>query len=122
MELLKKSETSRHKKSEGSAKCEWTREAELAFRKLKRTFTEAPILQHFDPAKPIMLQTDTSGFAIAGILTSTMFSGFSDQSISTPGSAPQPNRITTLMIGSYWPSWKYYNSGGITSRVQTKRS
>jgi len=40
----------------------------LAFRKLKRTFTEAPILQHFDPAKPIILQTDTSGFAIAGIL------------------------------------------------------
>jgi hypothetical protein len=67
-ELLKKSETSRGKKSEGSAKWEWTREAELAFRKLKRTFTEAPILQHFDPAKPIILQTDASGFAIAGIL------------------------------------------------------
>jgi len=67
-ELLKNSETSRGKKSEGSAKWEWTREAELAFRKLKRTFTEAPILQHFDPAKPIILQTDASGFAIAGIL------------------------------------------------------
>jgi hypothetical protein len=40
----------------------------LAFRKLKRTFTEALILQHFDPAKPIILQTDASGFAIAGIL------------------------------------------------------
>jgi hypothetical protein len=68
MELLKKSETFRGKKSGGSAKREWTREAELAFRKLKRTFTEAPILQHFDPAKPIILQTDPSGFAIAGIL------------------------------------------------------
>jgi len=31
-ELLKKSETSRGKKSEGSAKWEWTQEAELAFR------------------------------------------------------------------------------------------
>jgi hypothetical protein len=40
----------------------------VAFRKLKRTFTEAPILQHFDPVKPIILQTDASGFAIAGIL------------------------------------------------------
>jgi hypothetical protein len=40
----------------------------LAFRKLKRTFTEAPILQHFDPAKPIILQMDASGFAIADIL------------------------------------------------------
>jgi len=67
-ELLKKSETSRGKKSEGSAQWEWTLEAELAFRNLKWTFTEAPILQHFDPAKPIILQTDASGFAIAGIL------------------------------------------------------
>jgi len=68
MELLKKSEKSRGKKLESSAKWEWTQEAELAFRKLNRTFTEAPILQHFDPAKPIIPQTDVSGFAIAGIL------------------------------------------------------
>jgi len=67
-ELLKKSETFRGKKSGGSAKWEWTREAELAFRKLTRTFTEALILQHFDPAKPMILQTAASGFAIAGIL------------------------------------------------------
>jgi len=50
------------------AKWEWTWQAEVAFRKLKRTFTNVPILQHFDPAKPIILQTDVSGFAIAGIL------------------------------------------------------
>jgi hypothetical protein len=40
----------------------------LAFRKLKKAFSDALILQHFDLAKPIILQTDTSGFAIAGIL------------------------------------------------------
>jgi len=68
MELIKKSETSRGKKSEGSAKWEWTWEAELAFWKLKRTFPKAPIPQHFGPAKPIVRQTDASGFAIAGIL------------------------------------------------------
>ena len=64
-ELLKISETSRSKKSEGSAKWEWTREAELAFQTRYRTFTDAPILQHFNPAKPIILQTYSSGFAIA---------------------------------------------------------
>jgi len=32
-----------------------------------RAFTESPILQHFDPAMPIILQTDASGFEIAGI-------------------------------------------------------
>jgi hypothetical protein len=44
----------------------YTREADAAFQKLKRAFTEAPILQHFDAEKPITLQTDASGFAIAG--------------------------------------------------------
>jgi hypothetical protein len=61
--LLKKSE-----------KWEWTREADAALQKLKRAFTEAPILQHFDADKPITLQTDASGFAIAGILN--QFKGF----------------------------------------------
>jgi hypothetical protein len=47
---------------------EWTREAEFPFPKLNRAFTEALILQYFDPAKPRILQTDASGFTIAGIL------------------------------------------------------
>jgi hypothetical protein len=67
MELIKKSETSHGKKSEGSAQWEWTWEDELAFWKLKRTFTKAPIPQHFNPATPIIHQTDASGFVIAGI-------------------------------------------------------
>jgi hypothetical protein len=67
-ELLKKLETFRGKKSGDSAKWDWTREAELSFGTLKRIFTEAPILQHFNPAKPIILQTDPSAFAISGIL------------------------------------------------------
>jgi len=67
-ELLNKTEASpRDKKGAHTVKWEWTQQAELAFRKLKRIFTEAPIFQHFDPAKLIILQTDTSGFAIVGI-------------------------------------------------------
>jgi hypothetical protein len=53
---------------------EWTREAELAFQKLKNAVTAAPILQHFDRAKPINLQTEARGFAIAGILN--QYDGF----------------------------------------------
>jgi hypothetical protein len=55
-------------------KWEWAREAELAIRKLKRAFPEALSLQHFNPVKPIILQTDASGFAIAGILN--QYDGF----------------------------------------------
>jgi hypothetical protein len=61
-------------KKEASGKWEWTQHAELALQKLKRAFTEAPILQHFDLEKPITLQTDASGFAIGGILN--QFDGF----------------------------------------------
>ena len=60
--------------TQGSREWEWTRDAALAFRKLKKAFTVAPIFQHFDPQKPIILQTDASGFAIAGILN--QYDGF----------------------------------------------
>jgi len=70
-DLLKKAERSRTPRE---LKREWTGDAELAFRKLNRAFTNAPILNHFDPAKPIILQTDASGFVIAGILN--QYNGF----------------------------------------------
>jgi len=82
-ELLRTTEIIRTLKAPGKApgkpkkplpKWEWTREAELAFWKLNKAFTGAPILQHFDPAQPIILQTDASGFAIAGILN--QYDGF----------------------------------------------
>ena len=53
---------------QSAGKFEWSRVADAAFVQLKRAFTTAPILQHFDPEKPIVLQTDASGFAIAGII------------------------------------------------------
>jgi hypothetical protein len=55
-------------------KCECTWEAELLFRKLKRAFIEALMLPHFDAAKPIILQTDASSFAIPGFLN--QYDGF----------------------------------------------
>ncbi len=44
-------------------------EMECAFRRLQQAFTTAPVLVHFDPDKLIRLETDLSGFAIAGILS-----------------------------------------------------
>ena len=46
-----------------------TDEVRKAFKRLKNAFSSAPVLQHFDPSKPIRIETDTSGFAIAGILS-----------------------------------------------------
>jgi hypothetical protein len=40
-----------------------------SFQQLREAFTRAPVLVHFDPAKPIRLETDASGYAIAGIIS-----------------------------------------------------
>ena len=64
-DLLKIAENSR---TSQEVKLEWTRDAKLAFRRFKSAFTDSPILNHFDPAKPMILQTDASCVAIAGIV------------------------------------------------------
>lgn len=46
----------------------WTEETERAFTKLKTKFTEAPILVTFDPSKRIVLETDSSDYAIGACL------------------------------------------------------
>jgi hypothetical protein len=43
--------------------------AENSFFALKQAFTTAPIRHHFDPEKPILVQTDASDFVSAGILS-----------------------------------------------------
>jgi hypothetical protein len=48
---------------------EWGEAQEQAFQELKTAFTSAPMLRHFDPGKPIHLETDASVFAIASILS-----------------------------------------------------
>jgi len=106
-ELVKQSETSCDMKSEGSAEWEWTWEAKLAFRKQK-----GPSLSHRSSS---IVMWPIQSFSksrwvdswLRAFLISTMFSGFSGQSISTPGSALQRNRIVTFLIESYWRLWKY---------------
>jgi len=116
-ELLKNSETSRGKKLDGSAKWELTREAELAFRKLKRTFTEAPILQHFDLAKPIIIQTDASGFAIADILNQyNVFEVLRPVNFYTRKCSPAEQNYDTydrelLAIVKTLKQWRHYLEG-----------
>ena len=46
-----------------------TADAKEAFENLKDAFTTAPILRHYDPELPIRMVTDSSGFAVAAILS-----------------------------------------------------
>jgi len=44
-------------------------EERASFQQLKQTFTNAPVLRHFEPEKPIIVETDASNFAIGAILS-----------------------------------------------------
>ena len=43
--------------------------AKEVFNELQKTFYSAPVLKHFNPALPIWLETDASGFALVSILS-----------------------------------------------------
>jgi hypothetical protein len=47
----------------------WDAPQHQAFVALKSMFSKAPILIHFDPSNPIVLETDASDYAIAAILS-----------------------------------------------------
>jgi hypothetical protein len=42
---------------------------QIAFDTLKKHFTEAPILRHFEPVWPVVIETDASDFAIGAVLS-----------------------------------------------------
>src|SRR5882724_8197643 len=47
----------------------WSSNAHSSFTLLKDTFSDAPILIHFNPTLPTILETDSSDYAISGILS-----------------------------------------------------
>ena len=47
----------------------WTNECQEAFNKLKVSFTEAPILTHYHPKKPLMIEIDASDLAKGAVLS-----------------------------------------------------
>jgi len=49
-------------------KVEWTDECEIAFQTLKTKLIQAPVLQIYDPSRPIVIETDASQFAIGAAL------------------------------------------------------
>jgi len=56
-------------KKEKGKEWAWNQEVEAAFKDLKHRFTTAPILAHFDPAKPVIVKTDVLDFALGAILS-----------------------------------------------------
>jgi len=56
-------------KKKEAKKWAWNEEAEAAFLDLKKQFTTAPILSHFNATRPFIIETDASDFAIGAVLS-----------------------------------------------------
>lgn len=52
-----------------------TADAKNALATLKRRFTEAPMLRHYDPALWTQLETDASGYGVSGMLSQLLGEG-----------------------------------------------
>src|ERR1700712_2354959 len=52
-----------------SEKFVWSDECQRVFQELKDRFTSAPILRHFDPVLPTIVECDASDFAIGAVLS-----------------------------------------------------
>ncbi|KAG5730926.1 hypothetical protein E4T56_gene7066 [Termitomyces sp. T112] len=48
---------------------DWDSKCQSVFLLLKKAFTSAPVLHHFDPSLPIVLKCDTSNYAITEIFS-----------------------------------------------------
>jgi hypothetical protein len=53
----------------------FTKEARKSFESLKAAFTTTPVLIHFNPAKKIRVETNTSKFAITGSISQQFNTG-----------------------------------------------
>jgi hypothetical protein len=47
----------------------WSPQEKIAFEELKKAFTEAPIIIHFNPGKLITIETDASDHSIRAVLS-----------------------------------------------------
>jgi hypothetical protein len=53
----------------------WTSTVESAFKELCSSFTSAPVLSFFDPELPVVLETDSSDYALGAIISQRDFEG-----------------------------------------------
>ena len=54
---------------------EWSKNCEEAFASLKKMLSEAPLLTHFDPSKPIQVHCDASPYGVGCVLSHVMLDG-----------------------------------------------
>jgi len=88
-----------------------------AFNALKHAFTTAPILTHFIPDTPIIVEMDASDYAVTGILSITCSDGeirpvaFSSRTLTAPELNYDTHDKELLAIFEAFQNWRHYLEG-----------
>ena len=88
-----------------------------SFNTLKKAFTTAPILTHFIPDTPITVETDTSDYAVTGILSITCADdkirpvAFYSQTLTAPELNYDTHDKELLAIFEAFWAWCHYLEG-----------
>ena len=54
---------------------DWNTKADSTFQSLKESFMQAPVLTHWSPDYPMLIETNASDYALAGIISTLMPDG-----------------------------------------------
>ena len=92
-----------------------------AFRQLCDLFTSAPILRHFDFDQPIVVETDSSDYVSAGVLSQHDEQGILHPVAFFSKKLPLLSVIMKFMIKNYRPSCAPSRSGAPTSILQKQK-
>jgi hypothetical protein len=95
----------------------WTDACQQSFDLLKQAFTCAPVLMHWDPDLPIIVETDASDYAIASILSQRTPSGeihpvaFHSRSLQSSELNYDTHDKELLAIHDCFKLWRQYLEG-----------
>ena len=95
----------------------FSEECQCSFNALKVAFTTAPILTHYQPNVPLVVETDASDYAVAGILSTTCPNGeirpvaFYSRMLTAPELNYDTHDKELLAIFEAFHSWRHYLKG-----------
>ena len=95
----------------------FSEECRCSFNALKVAFTTAPILTHYQPNAPLVVETDASDYAVAGILSTTCPDGeirpvaFYSRMLTAPELNYDTHDKELLTIFEAFRSWQHYLEG-----------
>src|SRR3979490_59633 len=95
----------------------WTEDCQKSFDYLKAAFTSAPILAHWEPDLPLIVETDTSDYALAAILSTITSEGklhplaFHSRTFTAPELNYDVHDKELLAIFEAFKRWRHYLEG-----------